>query len=162
LFSSHVEANIFDAPAHSLKDSNASLKVKTTKKGVGVQSLTNKTLKVEKRVGVPRWGLGKVISKSIIHMDLHKSNNKLVSAGLEHVWCTNEPHAYKDSQNSPRPKLGGSQHLPPYNILCAWPWGLHSNIILSRNSQVGNPKILKIETLAILGLLTSCANLRLK
>jgi hypothetical protein len=49
-----VEANIFDAPAHSLKDSNASLKMKTTKKGIGVQSLTNNTSKVEKRVGVPR------------------------------------------------------------------------------------------------------------
>jgi hypothetical protein len=25
------------------------------------------------------WGLGRVISKSIIHIDLHKPNNKLVS-----------------------------------------------------------------------------------
>jgi len=49
-----VEANIFDALAHSLKDSNASLKMKTTEKGIGVQSLTNNTSKVEKHVGVPR------------------------------------------------------------------------------------------------------------
>jgi hypothetical protein len=25
------------------------------------------------------WGLGQVTSRSIIHMDIHKSNNKLVS-----------------------------------------------------------------------------------
>ncbi len=86
---------------HSLKDSNVSLKVKTTEEGVGVRSLINNTSKVEERVGVSRWGLGKVTSKSIIHTDLNKSNNKLVSVGLEHFWCTDEPRAYKGSQNSP-------------------------------------------------------------
>jgi hypothetical protein len=34
---------------------------------------------VEGCAGAPRWGLGRVTSKSIIHMDLHKPNNKLVS-----------------------------------------------------------------------------------
>jgi hypothetical protein len=32
-----------DAPSNSLKDSNASLKMKTTKEGVGVYSLTHNT-----------------------------------------------------------------------------------------------------------------------
>jgi hypothetical protein len=64
-------------------------------------------------------GLGKMISNLITHMNLHKPNNKLVSVELEHLWCTNEPRANTDSQNSPRPGLGGSHHLPPYNILCA-------------------------------------------
>jgi hypothetical protein len=45
-----------------------------------------------------------VINMSIIHIDLHKPNNKLVSALLEHFWCTDEPWAYIDS---PRPGLGG-------------------------------------------------------
>jgi hypothetical protein len=36
---------------------------------------------------------------------------------------------------------GGSHHLPPYNILCAWPWGQHPNVILSWDSQVGVPKL---------------------
>jgi hypothetical protein len=31
-------------------------------------------------VEVPKWGLGRVTSKSITHTDLHKLNNKLVSA----------------------------------------------------------------------------------
>ncbi len=35
-------------------------------------------------------GLGQATSGSIIHVDLHKPNNKLVSAELEHFWCTDE------------------------------------------------------------------------
>ncbi len=46
----------YDAPPHSLKDSNASPKVKTMK-GVGVCSLTHSTSWVEGCVGAPRWGL---------------------------------------------------------------------------------------------------------
>ncbi len=77
----------FDAPPHSLKDSNVSPKVETTKeKGIRVHSLTRNTSKVERRVGALGWGrgLGRVISESITHMNLHKPNNKLVSAWLEH------------------------------------------------------------------------------
>jgi hypothetical protein len=36
-------------------------------------------LGVEGCVGAPGWGLGRVTSKLIIHMDLHKQNNKLVN-----------------------------------------------------------------------------------
>jgi hypothetical protein len=35
---------------------------------------------VEVHVGAPGWGLRRVTSKSITHMDIHKLNNKLVSA----------------------------------------------------------------------------------
>jgi len=51
------------------------------------------------------------------HTDLHKPNNKLFSAWLEHFWCTDKPRTYMDSQDSPRLGLGGSHHLPPYSIL---------------------------------------------
>jgi len=52
--------------------------VKTTEgKGVGAHSLAHSTLGVEGRV---RWGLGRLISNSIIYTDLHKLNRKLVSA----------------------------------------------------------------------------------
>jgi hypothetical protein len=50
------------------------------------------------------------------------------------------------SQDSPQPKFGGGHHLPPYSIFCAWPRGLHPNVILSRDAQVGSPKILEIRT----------------
>jgi hypothetical protein len=49
-------------------------------KGVGVHSLAHNILGVEGHVGAPRWGLARLISNSIIHMDLHTLNNKLVSA----------------------------------------------------------------------------------
>ncbi len=45
---------------------------------------------------------------------------------------------------------GGSHHLPPYSILYDQPRGLHPNVILFRDSQVGNPKILKIGTISTL------------
>jgi hypothetical protein len=74
-----------DAPPHSLKDSNASLKVKITKEEwVGVHSLTCNTFGGRGRVGAPRWGLRQMTSGSIIHTNLHKPNNKLVSVWLEH------------------------------------------------------------------------------
>ncbi len=74
-----------------------------------------------------------------------KPNNKLVNAQLEHFWCQDEPQANSDSQDSPRPGLGGNHHLPPYNILCAQPQQQHPNVILSCDSQipiVGTPVIL--------------------
>jgi hypothetical protein len=48
--------------------------------GVGARSLARNTSRVEGRVGAPGWGLGRLTSKSIIHTDLHKPNNKWVSA----------------------------------------------------------------------------------
>jgi hypothetical protein len=49
---------LHDAPPHSLKNSNANLKMKMMEEGVGVRSLTHNTSRVEGRVGVPGWGLG--------------------------------------------------------------------------------------------------------
>jgi len=90
-----------DAPAHSLKDSNANLKMKTLEKGVGVHSLAHNTLGVVGCVGAPGWGLGRMTSGSIIQMNLHSPNNMLVNAWLEHFWCIDESQAYMDSQDSP-------------------------------------------------------------
>jgi hypothetical protein len=49
-----------------------------------------------------------------------------------------------DTQDSPRPGLGGSHHLPPYSILCGWPRSLHPNGSFSRDSQVGVPKLSQV------------------
>ncbi len=57
------------------------LKVKTIEgEGIGVHSLTRNTLWVKGFVRASRWGLGRLTSNSIIHMDLHKPNNKLNNA----------------------------------------------------------------------------------
>ncbi len=66
---------------HDLINSTASPKVKTTKgEGIGVRSLTHSISKVKGCAGALGWGLGQMTSGSIIHTDLHKPNNKLVSA----------------------------------------------------------------------------------
>jgi tRNA A-37 threonylcarbamoyl transferase component Bud32 len=49
-------------------------------KGVAIHSLVRNTLRVEGHVEALGWGLGRMTRGSIIHMDLHKSNNKLVNA----------------------------------------------------------------------------------
>jgi hypothetical protein len=56
-------------------------------RGVGVCSLVCSTLGVEGRARALGWGLGWATSGSIIHMNLHKLDNKLVSVWLEHFWC---------------------------------------------------------------------------
>jgi hypothetical protein len=45
-----------------------------------------------------------------------------------------------DTQDSPRPGLGGSHHLPPYSILCSSRWRWHPNGHFSRDSRAGVPK----------------------
>ncbi len=87
-------------------------------------------------------GLGRLINNSITHTDLHKPNT--------------------DSQGSPRPRLGGSHHLPPYSILCAWPWDKHPNVILSRDSHLKVPKFPKLGLLWLWGPITLCENLWLR
>jgi hypothetical protein len=47
--------------------------------GIEVCSLACKTLRVEGCARTLGWGLGRLISKSITHIDLHKPNDKLVN-----------------------------------------------------------------------------------
>jgi hypothetical protein len=58
------------------------------------------------------WGLRRLINTLITPTYLHKPNNKLVSLQLEHLWCTNEPRADMDSQDSPQPGLGEVTTFP--------------------------------------------------
>jgi hypothetical protein len=99
------------------------------------------------RVRAPKWGLGWMISRSIIHMDLHKPNNKLVSAWLEHFWCMNKTRTYTNSQDSSQFELEGNHHLPPYSILYDY---------------LGFSKFSKLGLLIFWKAITSCANLWLR
>jgi hypothetical protein len=51
----------------------------TEEEEVEACSLNCSISRVKGRVGAPGWGLRLVTSGSIIHMDLHKPNNKLVN-----------------------------------------------------------------------------------
>jgi len=59
-------------------------KVKIMKRGVRACSLVRNTSGVHGRAKALRWGIGRLTNKSILHMDLHKPNNKLVNEELEH------------------------------------------------------------------------------
>jgi hypothetical protein len=102
----------YDAPAHSLKDSNVSKNENSGKKWIGGCSLIHNTSGVERHVEGLKLGQGRMTSESVIHENLHKLNNKLVSAWLEHFWCMYKPWAYMDSQNSPWPRLGEATTFP--------------------------------------------------
>jgi hypothetical protein len=116
----------FNAPPHSLENSNVNSKVKIMEKRVGVCSLAHNTSRVKGCARALRWGLGWMTSKSIIHTNLWKPN-KLVSAWLKHFWCTNEPRAYTNSQDSPQLRLGGNLAITfPFIVLLSLTMGATS------------------------------------
>jgi len=63
-------------------------------------------------------------------------------------------HGHFYTQDSPRPGLGGSHHLPPYSILYNSPPRLRPNGSFSRDSQVG---VLKLSRIGVPGLWTAIA-----
>jgi len=69
-------------------------------------------------------------------------------------------HHISDSQDSPRPGLGGTHHFPPYSVLRTSPRGPHPNGFLSRDFQVGVPKLPRLGLLQFWGTITLRANLR--
>ncbi len=81
---------------------------------------------------------------------------------LEHLSCYDNPQTTLDSQDSPRPGLLGSHHLPPYIIFCTTPWEWHSNGFLSRDSHLGVLKSPRMGVPQLCGTITSGANLQLR
>jgi hypothetical protein len=67
-----------------------------------------------------------------------------------------------NTQDSPRPKLGGNHHLPPLQYTLRLFHGGHiQNDFLSRDSQVGVLKLPHLGFLQLWGHIISCANLQL-
>ncbi len=66
-----------------------------------------------------------------------------------------------DTQDSPRPGLGRSHHLPP-SVLYTSPRGPHPNGFLSRDSQVGVPKLPRLGLPQLWGAITLHADLGLR
>jgi len=91
-------------------------------------------------------------------MGLHKTNTRW----LVHSWSILVLGWAMGNSDSPPPGLGGSHHLPPYNIFCASPRGLHPNGILFQDSQMGVLKLPKLGLPQLWGPLTWRANLELR
>ncbi len=69
-----------------------------------------------------------------------KNQPREVSLAFGTLLGVGTSHMHLDTQDSPRPGLGGSHHLPPYNIICSSPWRLHPNGTNSWDSRNGLPK----------------------
>ncbi len=66
------------------------------------------------------------------------------------------------SQNSPWPGLEGNHHLPPYSILCVFPWHLHPNGFLSWDYQGGVPKLSRFGLSPLCKVITFYSDFRLR
>jgi hypothetical protein len=87
-----------------------------------------------------------LLNYSILHLN---PTNKLVRTHSTHFQCWDKPRATLDSLDSPWLELGGSHHLPPYNILCNSLPHLHPNGSFSLDSQSG---VLKLSRFGLPGL----------
>jgi hypothetical protein len=83
-----------------------------------------------------------------------------------HSWSTFGVRTSHKQTQTPKthhgPDLGEATTFPPYNILYVSPQDQHSNVILSRDSQMGVPKFPKLGLLQLWGPIILCADIRLK
>jgi len=125
---------------NSLKDSNVSPSKKQWKKA---RSLPHSTLRGRGACWSSGMGLGRVDK---LH-SLARACTKCTQGGqcvVGALLVLGQATSNTDTQDSPWPGLGGSHHLPFYNILCTSPQGPHPNGFLSQDSQVGvlkSPKL---------------------
>jgi hypothetical protein len=87
-----------------------------------------------------REGTKKSWQASLTHTGLHTTHTKW----LVHSWNTfgaRMSHGQQNTLNSPRPGLGGSQHLPLFIVYSVARHGAYIQMVfLSRDSRVGVPK----------------------
>jgi hypothetical protein len=75
-----------------------------------------------------------------------KNQPQEVSLVFETPLGVGTSHGHLNTQDSPRPRLGGSHHLPPYSILCNSQWRLHPNGTNSWDSRNGVPKLSRLDS----------------
>ncbi len=130
----------------------------TEEGGVEVRSLTHNTLRGRGVCWSSGMGLGRVEklhSLTWAYTQPTQSGQCIVEAPL----VLGRVMGNTDTLDSPQPGLGGSHHLPPYSILCVSPQGPHPNGFLSRDSQVGVSKLLKLRVLQLWSPITLRADL---
>ncbi len=148
---------------NSLIDSIASLKMKTAEgQRIRARSLAHNISRIKERAGVSGWGLKQMTSGSIIHMDLHKPSNKLVFCNWSTFGARTSHEQTQTHKIHHSPDLGETTTSPPYSIFCAWSQGQHSNVIFSRDSQVGILKFPKLKLPQLWRPIILCVDLQLK
>jgi hypothetical protein len=137
-------------------------KWKTTEEGrIGARSLTHNTLRGRGACWSFEMGLGRVDKlHSLTHACTKPTQGGqcVVGALLVLGWTTSN----MDTQDSPRPGLEGSHHLPPYSIFCTSPRGPHPNGFWSQDSQVEVSKSPKLGLSRLWGAITLRADLGLR
>ncbi len=108
-------------------------------------------------------GTTKSWQASLTHTGVHKTLTKW----LIHSWstlCARKSHGQHGHTRLTTARTWGSHHLPPYSILCAFPWGQHPNGFslpgLPRDSRVRVPKSRQLGLPGLWGRITSCTELR--
>jgi hypothetical protein len=124
--------------------------------------MARNTSRVEGHARAPKWGPGRMTSRSIIHMNLHKPNNKLVNVYLEHFWCTNKSRANTDSQDSPRPGLGEATTFPLIVIFVPNHGAYTQMSFCPETPNLRIPKFSKLGLPQLWRPIISCANLWLR
>ncbi len=89
-----------------------------------------------------------------------KPTNKLVSSYSESFLVLGQATGDMDSLDSPRPRFGGSHHLPPYSILCVTPPHPRPNDFLLWDSQGGVSKLSRFGLPKICNVITICSDFR--
>jgi hypothetical protein len=116
---------------------------------------------VEGRVRNPEIRLGR--GTNIISLEsTSKTNHKRVSSHSRTPLGVRTSHGHLDTLDSPRPRLGGSHHLPPYSILCSFLLKLHPNGSFSWDSQGGVLKLSWVGVLGLWELISSDCDIRLE
>ncbi len=151
-----------NTPPSSLMDSIASPKVKTAEgEGVRARSLAHNTLG-QRGVLELRDGTKKIDKHFTYSHGLAQTKQQIDQCVIVALQCMDKAWANIGSQDSSRPRLGGSHHLPPYSTLYAWPQDQHPNVILSQDSQVGVPKFPQLGLLQLWRPITLRVDLQLR
>jgi hypothetical protein len=108
--------------------------------GVGARFLTHNTLRGRGACWSSGMGLGRVDKFHLL--------TRACTQPTQSGWCIvgtplvlEQTTGNTDTQDSPRPGLGGSHHLPPYSILCSSPQGPHPNGFSLPGLPSGSPEI---------------------
>ncbi len=130
-----------DMPPNSLRDPKVGRKMKSPKKKFGHAPWFATLLRQENVLEL--WDEIRANSQVNVQdkVNLHKQGKKVVNAKLNTSGVVDLVQTTSNTSFTQPTTFRKRHHSSPYNILFDSPQGLHSNGILSQDSQVGVPKL---------------------